>query len=90
MFSAQQVVVQSLLFPKVSIAMHMCLQCTLRGTIASKISIETATMSWNKIVSNFYETPHAIFLYSDFFITIFWSNMCSKTAPENSLWELHM
>ena len=85
MFSAQQVVVQSLLLPKTSITMYVCLQYTVRGTIASKIGIETSTVSWNKIVSNFDETPHAIFLYSDFLISIFWSNTRSKTGPENSL-----
>lgn len=53
MFSAQQVVFQSLLLLKISIQLYMCLRYTVGGTIASKISIETATVSWNTIVSNF-------------------------------------
>lgn len=51
--------------------MYMCLQYAGGGTIASKISIETATVSWNKIFSNFYENLHAIFPYSDFLLGYF-------------------
>lgn len=70
-FSAQQGMVQSLLLPRISTAMHVCLQHMGRSTIASKISIETATVSWNKIFSNFHETLHKIFHYSDFLLVYF-------------------
>lgn len=83
MFSAQQVVFQSLLLLKISIQLYMCLRYTVGGTIASKISIETATVSWNTIVSNFQETPHAVFLDS-FFLSVYFGLICvAKPALRN-------
>lgn len=91
-FPAQQGVVESLLLPKVSTAMYMCLQRTGRGTIASKISIETATVSWNKIFTNFYETLHTIFHYWDFLLVYFGLThraklkICCESCICNSCW----